>query len=149
MTDWGDIALSFFKDDGGGGLALMVNPTQPELDADCIRTVMDWEPLFHYDILGGQMEIMTLPAGFAKDAYLTCLGIPFLSGAQGGSIEMLGRKRVAYETQVMTLDGKTPKTLFYDATYHTNEIRSIVDHKAGDRIELEVAIDHYWDRSNA
>lgn len=150
LSDWGDVSIMFFKDDGG--LTQMVSPTQAELDTDCVRTCMLWEPLYDYDLLGGEIEIIEDPTGYEnnRNASLWIVAVPDLTEAQGGSIEMVGGRilppSIEHNGRVLKADGKGVKTLYYDAVYHTNKMDVTIDHAAGEKFRLEIVYEHYFAR---
>lgn len=116
----------------------LVAGTQAELDSDCVKTVVDWEADFNYEIIGGTLYQSTMPT---TDVRLWIQAVPDLTHAQGGSIPFveggLNLKHMGTGS-VMDLDGKTPKLMSYNATYHTNKFRFVIRHNTGINHELMV-----------
>ncbi len=107
----------------------LVAGTQAELDANCVKTVLDWEPTFDFEIIGGTLEQATIPA---TDTRLWIVAIPDLTVAQGGSVPFTqGGVNLRYTGNSLDIDGKTAKLMTYDATYHTNKFRMIIKHTVG------------------
>jgi hypothetical protein len=103
--------------------------TQAELDANCIKTVLTWEPTEDIEIIGGVLEQPTPPT---TNMRLWATAIPDLTPAQGGSVPFTtGGVNLRYISGNLDLDGKTPKLLPYDATYHTNKFEIVVKHETG------------------
>lgn len=107
----------------------LVAGTQTELDNNCVKTVVDWEPTQDIDVIGGILEQASTPS---SDVRLWVVAVPDLTVAQGGSVPFTqGGINLRYVNNNIDLDGKTAKTLSYNATYHTNKFRIIVKHNAG------------------
>lgn len=101
--------------------------TQLELDLDCVKTVIDFEPPWDYEIIGGQFRQLALPG---SDLRMHVVAVPDLTLEQGGSVPFVNNvnlKFVGTEDMIQT-DGRTSKKLTYDAVYHTNKIRFIFEH---------------------
>ncbi len=116
----------------------LVAGTQAELDSDCVLTVIDWEPDYNYEIIGGTLYQSVVPS---TDVRLWILAVPDLTPAQGGSIPFveggLNLKHMG-TGPIVDLDGKTPKLMSYDATYHTNKFRFTTRHNAGAQCPLMI-----------
>lgn len=105
--------------------------TQSELTANCVKTVIDWEPTQDIEVLGGTVYQSSAPA---TDVRAWVCAIPDLTVAQGGSIPFVdGGLNLKYMGigNVVDIDGKTPKLLPYSATYHTSKFRLILRHSTG------------------
>jgi hypothetical protein len=124
-----------FYDDQGTELT-----TQVDIDANCVKTVLDWEPPWDYEIIGGQFRQQALPPG---NIYLGVIAVPDVPAAGGGSIEFVNGvnlKSVGLEDSVRS-DGRTSKKLAYDATYHTNKLRFILRHDAGVQHTMDIMME--------
>lgn len=107
----------------------LVAGTQLELDNNCVKTVVDWEVSQDIEVIGGLLEQSTTPS---TDVRMWVIAIPDLTVEQGGSIPFAqGGINLRYMANAIDIDGKTPKLLPYDATYHTNKFRMIVKHDVG------------------
>jgi hypothetical protein len=138
-ADWGDATMKFY-DANDTKLT-----TQEAIDSSCVRTVVDWEPLFTYDLIGGRTKLLATPEGYAKTAQIWTVAIPDLPAEYGGSINMIDG-RVLEDGAAIVADGRGVKTLPYDAVYHTNKMRSVITHLAGNQLRIEVVFEIYYTR---
>jgi hypothetical protein len=113
--------------------------TQQQLDTDCVKTVIDWEPDYDYEIRGGAIRILTSPL---SDARLWVVAVPDVAEEYGGSIEFIGGLNIRYldSGQVNDEDSRVTKLLSYNAQYHSNKLRFIVTHAAGDNIDIMISL---------
>ena len=114
----------------------LIAPNQGTLDTDCVKTVITWEPTYDYEIIGGTLYQSTIPA---NDVRLWIIAVPDLTVEQGGSVPFaeggLNLKHMGTGA-IMELDGKSPKLMSYNNTYHTNKFQLIVKHSVGDQNPL-------------
>ena len=119
-NDIGWSSLKFYKLDAGNEVEI-VDPTQAELDTDCIRTDFIWQPTVDYQILSGQVAQKISPA---SDFYVWGAGID-LDPAYGGpkAIFAEGGINLAYVDgkQAVGLKGKGAPFLY------TDKVKSGVD----------------------
>lgn len=95
----------------------------------CVKTVVDWEPTFDYDIIGGDIFMASAPI---EDIIVSVVGIPDVPAIYGGSKAFMTGFNLKYVSPLgIHLDGKTPKSTKYDPVNHTNKIRFIFHHAAG------------------
>ena len=117
--------------------------TQTELDNNCVKTVITWEPAFDYEILGATFFQSTVPTGNVR-VWVTA--VPDLTPAQGGSISFvqggLNLKRLGNSGE-LKIDGKVPKLMSYNATYHTNKFEILVKHDTGIKHPIFLVVDLY------
>lgn len=109
---------------------LMVNPTQEQLNADCIKTVVEWEPTFDYEIIGGSFNQLAVPA---QDVRIWVVGVPDVPAESGGNKLFVSSVNLRYAglEEGVRVDGRAPKYLTYNSTYHTNKLQIILRHPAG------------------
>lgn len=145
-TDHGDALMKFF-DASGTEMVKEESESDEEfqvrLTASCVKTYVDFEPTFDYDIFGCKLMIENAPS---SRAYLWAIAVPDVPKAYGGSKEFMGggMNLKMMETKCIAYtDGKSSKILKYDPTYHTNKIRIIVKHSAGEQIGLQMIYDFY------
>jgi hypothetical protein len=112
-------------------------------EGNAVKTVVDWEPpSINYEIVGGKFYQAAAPG---SDVYVHVVGVPDVPEGSGGSIPFCSNANLklmgggtAFET-----DGRVPKTMNYDATYHTSKLRISFYHTAGVQHtcqgELEIA----------
>lgn len=133
-TDLGYATIKYYDDNDDE----ITSPTQQNLDDDCVKTVIDWEPTHDIEIIGGTLYQSTVPT---HDVRVWIIAVPDVSAMYGGSIPFaeggLNLKHMGTGA-IMDLDGKTPKLMKYDATYHTNKFRIVAKHTAGDQCPLMI-----------
>lgn len=135
------ITLKFYNQQGSEitteGL-LQINETT------IIRTVIDFEPNYDYEIIGGTLRVDSV-IGSTQDCRLWITAVPDIPAASGGSKEMAGGINLKFLSpdNSFYLDGRVSKTLVYDPVYKTNKIRFIFEHTAGLKLPVQIVIDMY------
>jgi hypothetical protein len=132
-TDHGDATIKFYDDQD---VELTV---QGDLDTDCVKTVFCFEPIYHMELIGGSIKASPTPT---NDVYMWCIAVPDLTQAQGGSKNMINQLNLKIKPE-MSIDGRTPKRMNYDAVYHTNKLCKTFKHNAGDQCKIMVEIEHF------
>jgi hypothetical protein len=114
--------------------------TQGGCDTSAVKTVIDWEPTHDYEILGGLFKQLTVPT---TDLRMWVIGVPDVSAEYGGSKIFMSNVNLKYVglEEGTRVDGRTPKYLTYNATYHTNKIRIVVKHTAGYKHDLHFILE--------
>lgn len=136
-SDRAGITLKFYDSNGteitDQGL-LEINET------GIVRTVVDFEPPYDYEVIGGTLRIGT---DIAFDCRLWIIAVPDVSTNDGGSKEMAGGLNLKFlaPQQVFHVDGRVSKTLTYNATYHTNKLRFIFQHQAGTKTDIHINVE--------
>lgn len=100
-------------------------------DANVVKTVFDFEPTFDQNILGAKVWQKTEPT---TPLYLYVEGAPHIPKASGGQVEFCeGGMDLSYmgTGQVIHLDGKVPKRINYDATFHSGKLEFTLIHDVG------------------
>jgi hypothetical protein len=110
--------------------------------ANAVRTVLDWEPLNDYEIIGGEIKALERPT---SDFRVTVVAVPDVPYAYGGSKVMGSGVNLKFfnSREAVKADGRTVKLLSYNATYHTNKIRFIADHAQGDTTQVMIKMETY------
>ncbi len=109
--------------------------TQGDLDTNCVKSVITWEMSQDIEIIGGEFYQSSPPLTDTR-IWVTAIpdlptpngSVPFLQG--GHNLKLMGTGRI------FSIDGRTPKHLPYDATYHTNKFEVTIRHAAGARHTL-------------
>jgi len=133
-SDWGDATIKFYD------VSDVELTTQGTCDTDCVKTVFDWEPLYDYDLIGGEVSVLLAPT---VDMRMYCVGVPDVPANLGGSKIMINGINLRFVPHTIKIDGRTSKHMTYDATYHTNKMRKIIKHPAGTKCKIEVIWEHY------
>src|SRR6185436_1975610 len=98
-----------------------------------VKTVLDWEPLYNYEIIGGSIDIPPAIVGSTPAGWLVCaIGIPHIPAIYGGSVSFVYPCDLAlvYTNHVVS-NGRATQYLTYSPTYHTNKMRWIFKHPSG------------------
>lgn len=115
---------------------------QGDLDTDCVKTVLDFEPLYDYEIIGGTIKS---DLSITDDYRVWVVAVPDLTVLQGGSKVMVNNINLRYidPDNGVEADGRVSKYMTYNATYHTNKIRLIIKHPAGGKEKIMIAYEMY------
>jgi len=108
----------------------------------CTKTVVDFEPAFDYELIGGALSINSNPA---VDARVWIIGAPDIPAIYGGSREFasgINLKFLAPDSR-FEIDGRVTKYVPYNATTHSGKLRIIVKHPAGTTINMQIIIHTY------
>lgn len=128
-TSWGFASIKYYQLIDGVE-TLMSAPTQGDLDTNCVKTIVDWEPTFDYEIMGGFLKQISVPS---SDVRLWVIGVPDVPAIYGGSKLFISSINLRYlgTEEGIRVDGRAPKYLAYNATNHTNKIRIMLRHPVG------------------
>jgi hypothetical protein len=99
-----------------------------------VKTVIDFEPAYYYEMIGGSIDIPSALTGATSDAwYGACIGVPDITAEYGGSIDLMNEINLEADRDgIIRLDGRGVLGLAYDVQTHTNKIRFIFKHPAGE-----------------
>lgn len=127
QTDLGYLSVKFYNSSG----TELTAGTQTELDNNCVKTVLEWEADYDVELIGGTLYQASQPS---TDVRIWVTAVPDLPVASGGSVPFCeGGVNLKYmgTGAVYDIDGKTPKLMPYNATYHTNKMRITITHDTG------------------
>ena len=116
--------------------------TQGTADTDCVKTVLEFEPTYDYEIIGGTIKTED---AVTSDYRVWVIAVPDLTPAQGGTkvmVENINLKFVDPNNGVEA-DGRASKLMTYDATYHTNKLQVTVKHPTGGKKKILLALELY------
>lgn len=108
----------------------------------CTKTVIDFEPPFDYEIIGGSVRTN---GNIGSDVRLWIVGAPDIPANLGGSKEFasgINLKFLAPDSS-FEVDGRVTKFMKYNATYHSGKIRLVLKHPAGAQINIQLVIQVY------
>lgn len=116
-SDVPNMSCSIF--DGGGNQivsSLLANTA--------VKTVIDWEPTFDYELIGHRIRILS---NSLVDVRLWIVVTPDIADSAGGSIEIVSGMNLRYlpAGQEAVIDARVAKLLQYNAVSHSNKIRFI------------------------
>lgn len=108
----------------------------------CVKTVVDFEPIYDYEIIGGSLRVNSNPS---TDIRLWIVGAPDIPAQLGGSKEFasgINLKFLAPDSS-FDVDGRVTKYLTYDANTHTGKMRLLFKHPAGTNVNIQITIHLY------
>ena len=109
-----------------------------------VKTVIDFEPTYNYEIIGGEVDIPgDLHEGTTDAWYAACVGVPDIPAAQGGSIPFVSAVNLEAFSGLLDIDGRATTFLTYNATYHTNKIRFVFYHPAGASKRFQIFVETF------
>jgi len=109
---------------------------QSAIDSGCVRTDLLWEPDYDIEMIGGELWQQTAPTG---NVYMWFFheysGHEFCSGGMNAKfIPAPGCKK---------MDGRAPKLLPYNATYHTGRMVFRCRHSIGAQHKLMLVLEFF------
>jgi hypothetical protein len=120
-----------------------VNGAVTSTNALAVKTVLDFEPHWNYEIIGGKIDIPSAVSGSVGNQWwLAVMAVPDLPTNYGGSVDFVSKLNM--ETVMgnrIEVDGRATTLLKYSATYHTNKIRFIFWHPLGGSQRFQIYID--------
>lgn len=125
-TDLGFTSIKYYNSSD----VELVAGTQAELDSNCVKTVITLELDQDIEVIGGVIYQGTEPS---SDVRLWVTAIPDLPAPNGSVPFCQGGANLKHmgTGAVYDIDGKTPKMLPYDNTYHTNKFEITLIHPTG------------------
>jgi hypothetical protein len=131
----GDATISLY--DASGTLI-----TNPSLQGNCVKTVLDIEPPYNICVAGGCLRMDTQPT---SDVFLNVIAVPDIPAVYGGSKNFIQNVNLSYIDGSVGLDadGRAAKLLNYSATLHTNKFRFQFTHTAGYQFWCAILMEIY------
>lgn len=108
----------------------------------CVKTVLDFEPAFDYEMIGGALRINSNPS---QDVRLWVIGAPDIPAIYGGSKEFASGVNLKFMApdSSFEIDGRVTKYVTYSNVTHQGKLRIILKHPAGLNINLQFIIHTY------
>lgn len=108
----------------------------------CVKTVIDFEPTFDYEIVGGTLRINSNPS---QDIRLWIIGAPDIPAQYGGSKEFVSGVNLKFVSSddEFNVDGRVTKYIKYDAATHQGKLRILLKHPAGSQVNMQFVIHMY------
>ena len=138
----------YCKDEDGNSLSYFTyimkdsNGATTTTNADAVKTIVDLELPYDFELIKGAVRQKERPA---TDIYYHCIIVPDISYANGGSRALVRCVDLSFISpdERIELDGKSPKLLTYNTTYHTNKIRFVINHNQGVQHKFLQSLDYY------
>lgn len=101
----------------------------------CVKTVIDFEPPFNFEIIGGSLRVNSNPG---SDVRMWIVAAPDIPAGSGGSKEFASGINLKFLSadNSWEIDGRVTKSVTYDAVTHQGKIRMILKHPAGTQVNL-------------
>lgn len=108
----------------------------------CVKTVIDFEPTFDYEIIGGALRVNSNPA---QDIRMWIIGAPDIPTQFGGTKEFASGVNLKFLAQdsEFNVDGRVTKFLSYDEQTHSGKLRILLKHPAGLQVNIQFVIHLY------
>ena len=136
-TPRGDVVARFYD-------ASDAEVTDPSNQSSIVRTEIDFEPPYDYEIIGGvlRLEDDILPPNNCR---LWIVAVPDIPAIYGGSKLMAAGVNLRFlaPQNEFKVDGRVSKLLTYSATTHTNKMRFTMVHEPGQQTHMSVTIELY------
>lgn len=113
--------------------------TQETIDSSCVKTVLDVEPQYDYEVIEGGVFVTEKPA---VPVYVGVVMAPDIPAQYGGGKCILSGADLSQKDEY-EIEGRAVKKLYYNATNHSNKLRAIVIHPVGYQLTLNFDIDHF------
>jgi len=107
--------------------------------------MMDWEPVYDYDILGAYIQMVNVPV-LPEHAYMWTIIAPDIPANLGGSVPFCnGGWNLAFfaNNSLFDVDGHGVKSMVYSATYHTSKVRMLIKHALAAKIGVQIIYKQY------
>lgn len=110
--------------------------------SSCVKTVLDFEAAYDYELIGGSLRINSNPA---QDLRLWIVGAPDIPAAMGGSKEFASGVNLKFlaPNSSFDIDGRVTKYIKYDPTTHQGKLRLVLKHAAGSQVNMQFVINLY------
>lgn len=134
-----DVPGISYKIYNSGGIEITVPGILDANLATCTKTVIDFEPPFDYEIIGGSIRTN---ANIGSDVRLWIVGAPDIPVNLGGSKEFASGINLKFlaPDAAFEIDGRVTKFLTYNEITHSSRMRIILKHPAGTQINLQIII---------
>lgn len=136
-ASWGDATVKLFDAQGA----------ETQTPADAVRTQIDWEAQYSYEIIGGSIDIdPTLTGGTTNAWFISAVGVPDYPPEAYGSLPFVSEINVELISgSRFGIDGRAAQYMAYQygGHPHTNLLRFTFKHPAGEQRRFQIHIDHY------
>jgi hypothetical protein len=119
-----------------------VKITDPALAGNAVRTQVDFEPTYDYELIGGEMRITP---SLNSDVRFFIIAAPDIPAQYGGSKVMAEGLNIRYliPGNMFQVDGRVSKRLNYSAVNHASKLRFLFWHAAGVVEQIMITVEHY------
>jgi hypothetical protein len=145
-VDLGDARMRFYdatNTELTKGAEELAEDFQIRLTANCVKTDIEFEPHWDYDVIGAKLQIRNPPA---DRAYFWFVAAPDIPKEYGGNVVFMGGGMNLHffsESETFYCDGKTTSRVTYDEDYHSGKLVIIVKHAVGVQIGIQLILQFY------
>lgn len=135
-ADWADATLVLYNADG----------SVSSDGAAAVKTVVDWEPHYNFEIIAGKLDIpLAVRDGTTDLWWFGAIGVPDYPPMYYGQIPYIGEVNLEAAQGRVTADGRSISFLPYNlgGYPHTNKMRFYIKHPSGEQQRFQIYIDHY------
>lgn len=110
--------------------------------ANAVKTVIDFEPTYDYEIIGGFVGTLN---DITQDIRLYIIGAPDIPAQSGGSKEMIGGLNLNFmkPENAFFVDGRVTKFMQYNGNDHRGKMRFILKYPAGVNERVVINVEYY------
>lgn len=133
--DRNDVSILYYDANG-------VQVTDPALESTICQTIVDFEPHYDYEVIGGAIRTL---GNVASDVRLWIIAVPDVPVQYGGSKQMCSGLNLRYlaPSNMLNIDGRVSKFLTYSPVMHTNKLRMRFDHAPGAQEGIMIVMELY------
>jgi hypothetical protein len=112
---------------------------------EAVATLIDFEPEFNYEIMGGSLLIDPTLIGGTSDAWWGIIvGVPDLPSSVGGSVPFSREFNLEMCGTSQEMDGVATTFMLYHPLYHTGKIRAHIKHPVGASKRFQFFLRTFW-----
>ena len=147
-TDYGDATLHFFDSTNAElvkGSTETAADYQIRLDANAIKTHVDWQSVVEIDIIGATVSVLSPPIG-TNHAWAWIIVAPDIPAIYGGCVPFMAggwNLRFFDKDSKTFIDGRGVKAFPPDFVYNSNKMRVVIKHELGARIECQFVVEKF------
>lgn len=119
-----------------------VEVTEQVNEVTIVKTVLDFEPPFDIELIGGKLKQLNTTA---QDVRVYVIAVPDVPKAYGGSKDFVCCINMKFirDHDSVDADGRSSKLLKFDAVNHTNKVQLIVNHPAGFQHDMMMLLEMF------
>jgi hypothetical protein len=135
-SSYGDVNVKCYD---AGGAEITSAPY-----SNAVRTVVDFEPTYTYEIIGGNLYLPAdLKSGTTDQWFGSAIGVPDVPANMGGSIDYVCGINIEAADSPVDIDARATSRMVQDNNYHSNKIRLVLHHPTGVSKRFQMALEIY------
>jgi hypothetical protein len=120
-----------------------INGDTTTVEADCVETIINWEPTHDMEIVGGQLF---QKASATAEVWLWVTAAPHIPEAYGGNIAFIEGGVCLEDIEsggVVDFDGRVAKYIAYDPINHSGRFEICLKHPAGHQHKCTIVFEFF------